>query len=125
MCVMNYADRNIYGFESKVLPECRRQNVGVVAMKVYAGIKGGFKNHKKGHVGCATAPRNLPAALAYALDLDGVASAVVGPYTLEQAVQNVEFARKYNPLTEDQRKSLLGDGQELATELGPRYGPVA
>ena len=48
MAVMNYADRNIYDFEGKVLPECRKQNVGVVAMKVYAGIKGGFPNHKRG-----------------------------------------------------------------------------
>jgi predicted aldo/keto reductase-like oxidoreductase len=39
MCVMNYADRNIYGFEDKVLPEARKRNIGCVAMKVYAGIK--------------------------------------------------------------------------------------
>ena len=48
MSVMNYADRNIYDFESKVLPECRKRNIGVVAMKVYAGIKGGFPNHRNG-----------------------------------------------------------------------------
>jgi uncharacterized protein len=34
MAVMNYADRNTYDFEGKVLPECRKQNVGVAAMKV-------------------------------------------------------------------------------------------
>jgi hypothetical protein len=54
MPVINYADRKIYNFEGKVLPECRKRNVGVVAMKVYAGIKGGFPNHRKGWVGCAT-----------------------------------------------------------------------
>ncbi len=124
MCVMNYADRNIYGFEQKVLPECRKQNVGVVAMKVYAGIKGGFPNHKKGYVGCATTPELLPHAMAYALDLEGVSLAAVGPYTLEQAIQNVEFARKYAPLTPDERASLLARGQALAATLGPRYGPV-
>ncbi len=124
MCVMNYADRNIYGFEQKVLPECRKQNVGVVAMKVYAGIKGGFPNHKKGYVGCATTPELLPHAMAYALDLEGVSLAAVGPYTLEQAIQNVEFARKYAPLTPDERASLLARGKALAATLGPRYGPV-
>ena len=125
MAVMNYADRNIYDFEDKVLPECRKQNVGVAAMKVYAGIKGGFPNHKKGGVGCVTPPERLPQALAYALDLEGVSIAVVGPFTLEQALQNVEFARKYKPLTEAERNDLLAFGKELAPRLGPRYGPVA
>ena len=124
MCVMNYADRNIYDFETKVLPEARKRNVGCVAMKAYVGIKGGFPNHRKGYVGCATPPANLPHALAYALDLKGVSIAVVGPYTVEHAIQNVEFAKKYKPLTEPQRKALLAQGKELAKEIGPRYGPV-
>lgn len=38
MCVMNYADRNIYDFESKVLPEAIKRNVGCIAMKVYVEI---------------------------------------------------------------------------------------
>ncbi len=124
MCVMNYADRNIYDFESKVLPEAKKRNVGCVAMKVYAGIKGGFRNHRSGYVGCATEAARLPHALAYALDLPGVSVAVVGPYTVEQAVQNVEFARKYVPLSKEQRHALLEYGKKLATTLGPRYGPV-
>jgi predicted aldo/keto reductase-like oxidoreductase len=125
MAVMNYADRHIYNFEGAVLPECRKRNVGVVAMKVYAGIKGGFPYHKKGWVGCATPPERLEKALAYALDLEGVSVANVGPFTLEQAVQNVEFARRYQPLTTAARDELLAFGKELATTLGPRYGPVA
>ncbi len=122
MPVLNYADRNIYDFESKVLPVARKMNVGVAAMKVYAGIKGGFPNHKKGFVGCITDPGRLQQALAYALDLEGVSVAVVGPYTLRQAIQNVEFARRYKPLTETERASLLAHGEELAKGLGPRYG---
>jgi predicted aldo/keto reductase-like oxidoreductase len=124
MCVMNYADRNIYDFESKVLPEARKRNVGCVAMKVYAGIKGGFPNHHSGYIGCATEPAYLPQALAYALDLEGVSVAAVGPYTVEQAIQNVEFARKYTPLSEQQRASLMEYGRKLAETLGPRYGSV-
>ncbi len=124
MCVMNYADRNIYGFENEVLSEARKRNVGCIAMKVYAGIKGGFPNHRRGYVGCATEPTYLPQALAYALDLQGVSVAVVGPYTAEQAIQNVEFARKYTPLSQEQRAALLEYGKKLAPSLGPRYGPV-
>jgi hypothetical protein len=124
MAVMNYADRNIYDFESKVLPECRKRNVGVVAMKVYAGIKGGFPNHSKGMVGCNTPPELLPKALAYALDLDGVSVANVGPFTMEQAIRNVELARHYKPLTAAEREDLLAYGKQLAEKLGPRYGPI-
>lgn len=125
MPVINYADVNTYNFEGAVLPECRKRNVGVVAMKVYAGIKGGFPFHRKGYVGCATKPELLPQAMAYALDLKGVSSAIIGPYTLPQAIQNVEFARKYKPLTKEQRESLLAYGKQLAPKLGTRYGPVA
>ncbi|MBI5384516.1 MAG: aldo/keto reductase [Verrucomicrobia bacterium] len=125
MAVMNYADRNIYGFEEKVLPECRKQNVGVVAMKVYAGIKGGFPNHRKAWVGCNTPPEMLPKAMAYALDLEGVSSAIVGPFTLEQALRNIEIAKQYQPLTPAEREQLLAYGKNLAEKLGPRYGPVA
>ena len=124
MPVLNYADRNIYDFESKVLPEARKQKAGIVAMKVYVGIKGGFKFHKKGHVGCATRAEMLPQAMAYALDLEGVASAIVGPYTLEQATQNVQLAKQYKPLTDAQREALLAEGKTLAEQIGPRYGPV-
>ncbi|MBM4028904.1 MAG: aldo/keto reductase [Planctomycetes bacterium] len=125
MPVMNYADRNIYDFESKVLPECRKRNVGVVAMKVYAGIKGGFPNHRKAGIGCNTPPERLGQALAYALDLEGVSVANIGPFTMEQALQNVELARRYKPLTAQEREDLLAYGKELAAQLGPRYGPVA
>ena len=124
MCVMNHADRNIYDFESKVLTEAKKRNVGCAAMKVYAGIKGGFPNHRSGYVGCATEPARLPQALAYALDLEGVSVAVVGPYTVEQAIQNVQFARQYKPLSEQQKASLMEYGRKLAETLGPRYGSV-
>jgi hypothetical protein len=125
MPVMNYADRNIYNFEGSVLPECRKRNVGVVAMKVYAGIQGGFPNHRRGSVGCNTPPERLAAALAYALDLEGVSAAVVGPYTFEQAMHNVELARRYRPLTNPERADLIEFGKTLAAKLGPRYGPVS
>jgi predicted aldo/keto reductase-like oxidoreductase len=125
MPVMNYADVNTYNFEGTVLPECRKRHIGVVAMKVYVGIKGGFPNHRNGQVGCVTPPDLLPQAMAYALDLDGVSVANVGPYTMEQAIRNVEIARAYRPLTADQRALLLARGKELAPGLGARYGPVA
>jgi len=125
MPVMNYCDIHNYNFEGTVLPECRRQNIGAVAMKVYAGIRGGFKNHRKGHVGCVTEHDRLPAAMAWALDLEGVTVANVGPYTMAQAVENVAFARAYKPLTKDQRADLEALGKRRGPTLGCRYGPAA
>lgn len=124
MPVLNFADRNIYDFEYSVLPYCREHRIGVVAMKVYAGIKGGFKFHKKGFVGCAMDPRHLSEAMAYALDLPGVSAAIIGPYTMEQAQQNVQLAHAYKPLSDSERAFMLKYGKDLAAELGPRYGPA-
>ena len=125
MCIMNYADRSIYRFEETVLPVARARNIGCAAMKVYAGIKGGFPNHRRGHVGCVTEPERMPAALAYALDLEGVSVAVVGPYTQEHSIRNAAMAAKYRPLTGADRTDLLEHGARLAPSLGPRYGPVS
>ena len=124
MPVLNFADRNIYEFENEVLPACRERNVGVAAMKVFAGIRGGFRYHSRGYVGCATHPDYLSRALGYALDLEGVATAVVGPYNVEQAIDNVEMARAYEGLSDTEREEILAYGEELAQDLGPRYGEV-
>ncbi len=124
-CVMNYADRNVYNFEEKVLPLARKHKCGIVAMKVYVGIKGGFRNHRNAGVGCVTAEEWMPSAIAYALDLEGVGTALVGPFTVEQGVQNVEFAGRYAPLPEEKRAALLEHGKKLVEGgLGPRYGAV-
>lgn len=62
--------------------------------------------------------------MAYAIDLVGVSVAVVGPYTVEQSIQNVQFAREYKPLSAEHLDSLLEHGRKLAPTLGPRYGAV-
>jgi hypothetical protein len=49
----------------------------------------------------------------------------VGPFTMEQAIANVDLARRYKPLTPAERQELLAYGEKLAPTLGPRYGPVA
>ena len=44
---------------------------------------------------------------------------------MEQAIQNVEFARQYQPLTAQEREDLLAYSKQLAEERGTRYGRVA
>jgi hypothetical protein len=43
---------------------------------------------------------------------------------MEQAIQNIEFACQYQPLTAQERDDLLAYGKQLAEKLGTRYGPV-
>ena len=124
MTVINYADAFTYDFHGKILPAARKHKVALAAMKVYVGIKGGFRNHRKGYVGCVTEQSRMPQAIAYALDLEGVQVAVVGPYTVEQSIQNVGFAKQYKPLSSEQRAALLENGKRMAAELGTRYGPL-
>lgn len=125
MTVINYADVFTYDFHAKILPAARKHDVALAAMKVYVGIKGGFRNHRKASVGCVTPRERMPRALAFALDLERVAVAVVGPYSAEQAIHNVELAGQYQPLTSEERAGLLETGRHIAPDLGTRYGPLA
>jgi len=123
MFVINYADRYLYNFENRILPFCFHRNIGVVAMKVYTGIVAGIRCHTKGHIGCATPPELLPHAMAYVLDLPGVSTALIGPFTIKQAQSNVDIARSYLPLTNEHRNALLAYGEKLSCSIGFRYGP--
>ena len=46
-------------------------------------------------------------ALRYALGLPGVGTAVVGVFSEEELEQNVEWIRRYQPLTVEEEESLL------------------
>ena len=72
----------------------------------------------------------MPAALLeksmrYSLGIEGVAGAVIGPYTVEEVKQNVEWAKRWNPLPLEERASLREEGKKLAAVWGPRFGPAA
>jgi hypothetical protein len=128
MVAMNFADRHTYGFEEKVLPAAREQNTGVACMKVFGGVKATkdspWTNYN--HI----SPAQMPAvyfrnAVRYALDLPGVATAVIGVHSIEQLEQNVAFVRNHEPLSEAETESLLDHGKKLAADWGPRFGPVS
>jgi aryl-alcohol dehydrogenase-like predicted oxidoreductase len=123
MVVLNYADGHTYRFEQDVLPLARKHNCGIVAMKVFGGHSGGFAGYRQ------AGPAKLPAAalekaFRYSLGIEGVATAVVGFYSAEEARQTVEWAKRYRPLTGSERTALLEEGRKLAAEWGPRFGPA-
>ncbi len=124
MLALNFADRHTYNFEETVLPLARARQVGVAAMKVYGGsidmkydkpcasqmAHSGFDDHQR--------------ALRYALGLPGVHLAVIGLYNRDELIQNIEWARHYEPLNAAEEKTLLDQGRDLAEKWGPHYGPV-
>jgi uncharacterized protein len=121
MNAVNFADRYTYGFEEKVWPAAARKKVGLVAMKVF----GGMKYHEQTMTNSQLPAEHLDMAFRYALSLPNVACAVIGMGTREELRQNLARARAFKPLSEEERADLAAVGRRLAKQLGPHYGPVS
>ncbi|HUP88470.1 MAG TPA: aldo/keto reductase [Longimicrobiales bacterium] len=118
MTAVNYADVNTYDFENRIWPLARRKGAGVVAMKVFGGIKGG------GHTPAKITPERQERALRYALSQEGCASAVIGMISLEELEQNISRARACMPLNENEKAELSTEGKQLSEQWGPHLGPL-
>jgi predicted aldo/keto reductase-like oxidoreductase len=126
MVAMNFVDYHIYGFEEKVLPVARKHGVGVMAMKVFGGIQGGFSNYrqKKPH------PSQLPKkfhldSIRYEKSLEGVTGMVIGVHSAEQLRENIKLVLEAKPLAKEELAALRERGKEIAAGWEPRFGPVA
>ncbi len=118
MTPANFVDARTYGFETGAWPLARRQGMGLVAMKVYGGVRGSGATP-------AMMPRELqPAAFRYALTLDGCATAVVGMLDRRELHENVNRARSFQPLGAEELRRLNEVGPPLAEEWGPHLGAV-
>jgi uncharacterized protein len=116
MCSINFVERHIYNFEEKVLPECRKNNIGVIGMKVLGGpVKGGAR---------LMSSEEYNATLRYAWGTPGLAVAILGMRNLEELRQAVAAARAYRPLERDEVSRLTTQGQQMAKVWGPLRGPV-
>lgn len=118
MSAVNFADVHTYDFENRVWPFARARGVGIVAMKVFGGIKG------KGHRPALLDAEHHERALRYALSLEGCACAVVGMTSLNELEENVLRARAFTPLTASEKQVILESGEPLAAEWGPHLGVV-
>ena len=124
MVVLNFADYNIYRFEEEILPVARKHQCGILAMKVFGGHRNNFAGYRRR--GPSKMPEEfLERALRYSLGIEGVAGAVVGVYSAEEVRQNVEWAKRWQPLSKVESESLRAAGKNLAAEWGPRFGPAA
>ena len=117
MCNLNFVERHIYGFEEKVLPEARKRNIGVIAMKVLGGpVKGGAR---------LISPEDYAATLRYVWGIQGVSVAIIGVRTPEELRMALQQARSYKPLDTQEMTSLTERGKQIAAQWGPLRGPVA
>ncbi len=125
MVPVNFIDDFVYGYEKDVLPLARKLNIGIVAMKVFAGpseATGKWWNPKaKPNVG----EKNVESAIRYALSTPGVSTANLGVHNVEQVRQNVKHAAAFKPLSDGEREKLAKLGRQLAGKLGEHFGPVA
>ncbi|NLX22686.1 MAG: aldo/keto reductase [Phycisphaerae bacterium] len=118
MVAMNFVDQFTYGFEEKVLPTARRFECGIICMKVYGGVTGGWDGYRKLRPGRLTADEHRQNAFDYALSIPGVATCVVGLKSLEELRLAIEAVRRYRPLEGARRESVFARGEQLAAEWG-------
>ncbi len=117
MCTINFVERHIYGFEEKVLPEARKRNIGVIAMKVLGGpVEKGAR---------LTSPEDYNTTLRYVWGVQGVSVAIIGLRTPEQLRQALAAARAFKPFTPEEMATVTARGKQLAAQWGPLRGPVA
>jgi predicted aldo/keto reductase-like oxidoreductase len=124
MIAMNFVDRFIYGFEDVVLPVARKHATGVLAMKVFGGVEGGFRNYPTR----TPRPSQLAAehhlsAIRYAKSLEGVAGMVIGVHTSEQVHRNIEMVVSAEPLSPAEFAALYYKGKAISADWSPRFGP--
>lgn len=117
MPAMNFVDRFTYDFEGKVLPIACKHKVGVVAMKVMAGIQPGRPRPNGGRLSYYA-----DLAIRYVLSLPDVACAVVGMLSVDELKRNCEVVRNFKPLTDEEQKRLETIGKQLARKWGQHYG---
>ena len=123
LAIVNFVDRYTYGFEHKVFPLARSQNVPIVAMKVFGGAK--QMKYEDPDAPPQMDVAHLETAIRFGLGTPGVATLNLGVHNREQLRQNVAMVKRFEPLTGDQQDRLRALGKDLAQEWGAHFGPVA
>ncbi len=124
MFALNYADRYTYDFEGTVLPAAVEADLGIVAMKAYGGARG-MKYDKPVMSAFSGLGHDChQQAFLYAAGLPGVATVVVGVFSVEELEQNIRWAQNLRELTAEEQSQLAKLGRAAATRLGEHFGPV-
>ena len=88
-------------------------------MKVYGGATGMKYEQPIASAMQTDGFTDYERALRYALGLPGVGTAVVGVFSEEELEQNIEWVRRYQPLTVEEEEYLRSQGRQIARQWGP------
>ena len=122
LTIVNFADRFTYKFEQDVLPIAQKNNVGIVAMKVFGGSR--KMNYPDPNCPPQLDVKYLDLAVRYALGVPGVATLNIGVHNVQQLRRNVEMVKNYKPLEAEELVRCQTLGKELAAEWGTHFGPL-
>jgi uncharacterized protein len=121
MNAVSLVSRHIYNFEGQVWPAAAGKGIGLLAMKVFGGVRESAKSAKGAHL-----PDDLkPAGLRYALGLPGASGIVLGLHDPEELRQALAWVRSFAPLTVEELTALETPTRDLADRWGALYGPQA
>ena len=119
---VNFVDQHTYNFEEQVWPAAARAQIGLIAMKVYGGAQDPPPPDRLSHSMMPAEHHDL--AFRYALSLPQVCCAIIGMATPRELEQNVERARRFQPLSGGEVRRLRDAGRQMARQWNDHFGPV-
>jgi predicted aldo/keto reductase-like oxidoreductase len=94
------------GEGDKLLARARRDNLGIVAMKVLGGYPGKLAE-------------NCDRAFRYAMSAPGVACVLIGAGNVAQMKRALRAVKEFKPMNETERKETLRIGEEMVRSKSP------
>ncbi len=110
LLALNAADRHHLSFKEKLLPMAVEREMGIIGMKIPARglILSSWKapdDPNSRYAGTVPGTLNMREAMRYVLSLP-VSTVIVGCDDIPQLEENIEIARSFNPLSEEQLAKL-------------------
>ncbi len=115
--ILNFVDHQIYHLEERLLPEARKRDIAIVAMKVLGGPSGRTS-------GCRISAEDRVASMRYVWGIPGVAVSIIGFRNPAELREGRDAALAYQPLSTAELTALEQRGRALAEKWGPSRGPV-
>lgn len=115
--ILNFVDHQIYHLEERLLPEARKRDIAIVAMKVLGGPSG-----RSG--GCRISAEDRVASMRYVWGIPGVAVSLIGFRKPAEFREALDATLGYTPLSAAELTALEQRGKALAEKWGPSRGPV-
>ncbi len=115
--ILNFVDHQLYHLEERLLPEARKRNIAIVAMKVLGGPAGD-------NAVCRIGAEDRVASMRYAWGIPGVAVSIVGFRKPAELREALDAALAYKPLSVAELEALAQRGTAIAEKWGPSRGPV-